>query len=131
MTEENLRSLAGQVAVITGSTRGIGAGIARKFAEHGARVVIHGLEKEQGEKSVAAIRALGGEALLVVGNLEEEAQCREVIGGALERFGRLDILVNNAGIVDRGTIETTSVALWDRIFAVNLRAPFILCQEAV
>lgn len=131
MTQDNPRSLAGQVAVVTGSTRGIGAGIAKKFAEHGARVVIHGLEKEEGEKRVAAIEALGSEALLIVGNLEDEAHCREVIRRPLERWGRLDILANNAGIVDRGTIETTTVALWDRIFAVNLRAPFILSQEAV
>ena len=131
MTQDNPRSLAGQVAVVSGSTRGIGAGIAKMFAEYGARVVIHGLEKEEGEKRVAAIEAAGGEASLITGSLEEESHCREVIRGALERWGRLDILVNNAGIVDRGTIETTSVALWDRILAVNLRAPFILCQEAV
>ncbi len=131
MAQENPRSLDGQVAVVTGSTRGIGAGIARELAGHGARVVIHGLEKEEGEARVAEIASAGGEALLITGRLEEEPHCRDVIRRALARFGRLDILVNNAGIVDRGTIETTSVALWDRIFAINLRAPFILCQEAV
>ena len=131
MTQDNPRSLAGQVAVVTGSTRGIGAGIAKTFAEQGARVVIHGLEQKEGEERVAAIKAVGGETLLITGHLEEESHCREVIRRPLERWRRLDILVNNAGIVDRGTIETTSVALWDRIFAVNLRAPFILCQEAV
>ena len=131
MTQKNSRSLDGQVAVVTGSTRGIGGGIARKFAEHGACVVVHGLEKDEGEKRVAGIKAAGGEAVLIIGHLEEESHCRDVIRRALDRFGRLDILVNNAGTVDRGNIETTSVALWDRIFAVNLRAPFILCQEAV
>jgi len=133
MTPENTRalSLAGQVAVVTGSTRGIGAGIAKKFAEHGARVAVHGLEKEEGEKQVAAIEALGSEALLVVGDLQEEAHCRDLIRRAVERFGRLDLLVNNAGVVHRGNIENTSVALWDQVLAINLRAPFILCQEAV
>lgn len=131
MTQDNPRSLEGQVAVVTGSTRGIGAGIAKTFAERGARVVVHGLEKEEGEKQVAAINALGSEALLVVADLQKETECREIIRRTLKRFGRLDILVNNAGIVDRGTIEDTSVALWDRVFAINLRAPFILCQEAV
>jgi len=125
------RSLVGQVAVVTGSTRGIGAGVARKFAEHGARVVVHGRERAGGEAMVAAIRRSRSDALLVTGDLREEAHCRAVIRQAVERFGRLDILVNNAGVVDRGNIETTSVELWDRIFAVNLRAPFILCQEAV
>jgi len=127
------RSLAGQVAVVTGSTQGIGAGIARKLAEQGARVVVHGLEiqKAQGEKLLEAIQAMGSEALLVVGDLKDEAHCRDVIKRAVERFGRLDILVNNAGVVHRGNIENTSLALWDEIFATNLRAPFILCQEAV
>jgi len=123
--------LAGQVAVVTGSTRGIGGGIALKFAEHGAKVIIHGLEKEDGEQRVAAIQAAGGEALLVLGNVRDEAHCRDVIQRALERFGQLDILVNNAGVVHRGNIENTPLALWDEILSINLRAPFILCQEAV
>src|SRR5437764_9583379 len=125
------RSLAGQVAVVTGSTRGIGAGIAKKFGEHGGGVVVHGREREQGEKVVGAIASAGGEGSLVVGDLQDEAHCRSVIRHAVERFGRLDILVNNAGVVDRGNIENTSIELWDKILAVNLRAPFILCQEAV
>jgi len=126
-------ALAGTVAVVTGSTQGIGAGIARKLAQQGARVVIHGLEKQRvgGEKVLAEIRAAGSEGALIVGDLKQEAHCREVIRLALDRFGRLDILVNNAGVVHRGNIENTSVALWDEILAVNLRAHFILCQEAV
>ena len=135
MTQEKSQrhSLAGQVALVTGSTRGIGAGIARKFAEHGACVVVHGLEKEkqEGEKVAADTQAWGSEALLVLGDLKDEAHCRTLIRRAVERFGRLDLLVNNAGVVHRGNIENTSVALWDEIFATNLRAPFILCQEAV
>jgi len=125
--------LDGQVAVVTGSAQGIGAGIARKFAEHGARVVIHGREKEHAtaEKMCAAIRELGSEAIAVLGDLRNEANCRNVVKQAIERFGRLDILVNNAGVVHRGNIENTSVELWDEIFETNLRAPFILCQEAV
>jgi NAD(P)-dependent dehydrogenase (short-subunit alcohol dehydrogenase family) len=126
-------SLAGKVAVVTGSTQGIGAGIARRLGEQGARLVVHGLEKQKagGEKVLAHLRAAGSEGLLVLGDLKEEAHCREVIRRAIEHFGRLDILVNNAGVVHRGTIENTSVALWDEILAVNLRAHFILCQEAV
>src|SRR5438093_3583220 len=133
MQEQSHRdgSLSGQVAVVTGSTRGIGAGIAKKFAEHGARVVVHGREREQGEKVVGAITSAGGEASLVVGDLRDEAHCRSVIRYAVERFGRLDILVNNAGVVDRGNIENTSIELWDELIAVTLRAPFILFQEAV
>ena len=126
-------ALAGQVAVVTGSTQGIGAGIARRFAEAGARVVIHGLESHQpqGEKLVKEFEGWGGEALLVVGDLKQETHCRDLVRRAVGRFGQLDILVNNAGIFTRGSLETTSVALWDEIFATDLRAPFILCQEAV
>lgn len=127
------RSLASRVALVTGSTRGIGAGIARAFAEHGVKVVVHGLPRHaaEGKRLVAAIRAAGGEARLVTGDLAREAFCRRLVAATLKHFGRLDILVNNAGIFPRGDILNTSVELWDRIFAVNLRAPFILAQEAV
>ena len=133
MTQRDNRLLDGQGAVVTGSAQGIGAGIARKFAEHGARVVIHGREKERAtaEKMCAAIRELGSEAIAVLGDLRSEAHCRQIVRRAIERFGRLDILVNNAGVVHRGDIENTSVELWNEIFETNLRAPFILCQEAV
>lgn len=127
------RALTGKVAVVTGSTQGIGAGIAKKFAECGARVVIHGIERQRagGENVLAAVKAAGSDAFLVLGDLKEEAHCRSTIRQAVERFGRIDILVNNAALTYRNTIEDSSVALWDEIFAVNLRAPFILCQEAV
>ena len=125
--------LAGQVAVVTGSTQGIGAGIVRQFAKAGARIVVHGLEshRPQGEKLVNEIESSGSEALLVAGDLKQEDHCRDLIRQAVHRFGQLDILVNNAGIYPRASLETTSVALWDEIFATNLRAPFILCREAI
>jgi NAD(P)-dependent dehydrogenase (short-subunit alcohol dehydrogenase family) len=135
MNEERTpdRCLAGQVAVVSGSTQGIGAGIARKLAKHGARLVVHGRERERkaGESVVAALQDSGSEATLVVGDLKVEAQCRDLIRHAIDRFGRVDILVNNAGVVHRSNIENTSIALWDEILSTNLRAPFILCQEAV
>src|SRR5579884_1586068 len=115
-------SLSGQVAVVTGSTQGIGAGIAKKFAAHGARVTLHGLEGGPGEQVLSTIREAGGDAILIKGNLIQQT---------IRHFGRIDILVNNAGIYNRSNIENTTVELWDEIFAINLRAPFILCQEAV
>jgi len=132
MGSKNL-PLSGQVAVVTGSTQGIGAGIARRFAEAGARIIIHGLESHQSqvEKLVKEIESSGVEALLVTGDLKQEAHCRDLIRRAVQGFGQLDILVNNAGIYTRASLESTTVALWDEIFATDLRAPFILCQEAV
>ena len=125
--------LAGQVAVVTGSTQGIGGGIALKLAEAGARILVHGRDSQRadGEKIVEAIEAAGSQALLVTGDLRDESHCRSIVRNALARFGRVDILVNNAGVVHRGTIEDTSTELWDEIFDINLRAPFLLCQEAV
>jgi NAD(P)-dependent dehydrogenase (short-subunit alcohol dehydrogenase family) len=127
------KPLTGQVAVVTGSTQGIGAGIALKLGVHGADVLVHGRESQRagGEKIVQAIAKAGSRAKLVTGDVRDEAHCREVVGKALEHFGRLDILVNNAGVVHRGTIEDTSRELYDEILATNLRAPFIFSQEAV
>ena len=126
-------ALTGQVAVVTGSTQGLGGGIALKLGEVGARVLVHGLDSQRagGEKIIAAIEATGSQALLVTGDLREESHCRSIVRSAVSRFGRVDILVNNAGVVHRGTIEDTSTELWDEILDVNLRAPFLLCQEAV
>jgi NAD(P)-dependent dehydrogenase (short-subunit alcohol dehydrogenase family) len=125
--------LAGQVAVVTGSTQGIGGGIALKLAAAGARILVHGRDSQRagGEKIVQAIESAGSQALLVTGDLREESHCRSIVRSATSRFGRVDILVNNAGVVHRGTIEDTSTELWDEIFDINLRAPFLLCQEAV
>ncbi len=126
-------ALLGQVAVVTGSTQGIGGGIARKLAACGMHVVVHGLEhqREGGERIVASIEAAGGQALLLTGDLQDESHCRSIVRDTLARFGRVDVLVNNAGVVHRGTIEDTRAARWDEIFAVNVRAPFLLCQEVV
>ena len=135
MSEANAAkgSLAGQVAVVTGSTQGIGGGIALKLAEAGARILMHGLESQRagGEKIVQAIEATGSQALLVTGDLRNESHCRSIVPSALTRFGRVDILVNNAAVVHRGTLEDTSTELWEEIFEVNVRAPFFLCQAAV
>jgi NAD(P)-dependent dehydrogenase (short-subunit alcohol dehydrogenase family) len=124
-------SLQDRVAIVTGSSSGIGKGIAEYLSSLGARVIVHGLEREAGEALVAKLQASGREAVFVAGDLMDEAACRGIVRGAVERFGRLDVLVNNAAMTSRGDIETATVAFWDRIMAVNLRAPFILIQESV
>jgi NAD(P)-dependent dehydrogenase (short-subunit alcohol dehydrogenase family) len=124
-------SLKAKVAVVTGSSQGIGAGIAKMFAECGARVVIHGPARENAEAVAKGICSRGAEAIAVPGDLRQEAACRRLIQEACAQFGTIDILVNNAAIYPRGNIESTPIALWDEVMATNLRAPFILCQEAV
>jgi NAD(P)-dependent dehydrogenase (short-subunit alcohol dehydrogenase family) len=124
-------SLAGKVALVTGSSRGIGSGVARSLAAAGAEVSVHGLDLEETRLSAAAIRESGGVAIALDGDLRHEADCRDLVHDTIREFGQLDILVNNAAIYPRGDVETTSVPEWDEVFAINLRAPFILCQQAI
>lgn len=123
--------LDGRVAVVTGSTSGIGRGIALHFASLGARVVIHGSSVERARAAVEQIAAAGGDAASFTGDLSDPAACRGLIGFAVERFRAIDVLVNNAGNFTRGDLESTSLELWDLIMAINLRAPFLCLQEAV
>jgi NAD(P)-dependent dehydrogenase (short-subunit alcohol dehydrogenase family) len=120
--------LDGKVVVVTGSTQGLGAAIATRAARLGAAgVVVSGRDCERGERVRAA---LGADAVFVAADLAREADCRAIVAACAERFGRVDGLVNAAGLSMRGTLDDTSVELWDRLFAVNARAPFILTQEA-
>jgi NAD(P)-dependent dehydrogenase (short-subunit alcohol dehydrogenase family) len=121
-------SLLNKVALVTGSTSGIGRGIAQRFVAGGARVVFHGLRDSERAAIGDQAEASTG---FVAGDLADVDTCRRVVRFAIDRFGGLDILVNNAGITTRGYLETASVELWDRIMHVNLRAPFLCLQEAV
>lgn len=122
-----------KIAVVTGGTQGLGAEVARLFAERGAAgLVICGRSRDKGEEKAREITGRYGTPVhFVAADLGEVADCRRVIAAADERFGRIDALVNVAAITDRGTILDTDEALFDRMFAVNTRAPFFLIQEAV
>jgi NAD(P)-dependent dehydrogenase (short-subunit alcohol dehydrogenase family) len=125
------QSLAGKIVVVTGSTQGLGAAIATRAARLGAAgVVVTGRDRERGAGVRDGLAAIGTDACFVAGDLEQEADCRAVIAACQARYGRLDGLVNAAGLSLRGTLDDTSVELWDRLFAVNVRAPFILMQAA-
>jgi NAD(P)-dependent dehydrogenase (short-subunit alcohol dehydrogenase family) len=124
-------SLDNRVALITGSTSGIGKGMAEHFASLGAHVVVHGRDRQSGTQLVEAIRSRGRDAAFLEGDLADEAVCRSLVRGAVDRFGGLDILVNNAASTSRASIESATTAFWDRMMAINLRAPFILMQEAL
>lgn len=124
--------LEGKALVVTGGTQGLGEAIARACAEAGARAVcVTGRNRDRGEQVARDLAELGCDALFVPAELAQEADCRQVVASASGRFGTLDGLVNAAGLSDRGTLEETTVALWDKLFAVNVRAPFILTQEFV
>jgi NAD(P)-dependent dehydrogenase (short-subunit alcohol dehydrogenase family) len=126
-----MASLKKKVAVITGSSSGIGRGIAEHFASLGASVVIHGLQAKEAREVADHLRISGHEATSIHGDLSKVDVCRQVVQFAVESHGGVDILVNNAGDVSRGKLEDVSVEFWDNMMAVNLRAPFLCLQEAV
>jgi len=120
--------LQGKVVLVTGSTTGIGEAIARRCVAEGARVLVHGLERDLGEKVAGS---LGEAAALQIEDLSDPEAAPRLVEAALRSFGRLDALVNNAARVERGTIETTDAAAFDRVIAVNVRAPLLLIRAAL
>jgi NAD(P)-dependent dehydrogenase (short-subunit alcohol dehydrogenase family) len=123
--------LTGKVAVVTGSTGGLGAGIANRLAAEGASVVISGRRAEAGEQVASELQRQGGQAVFVRADVSVEADCVALIGTTLERFGRLDILINNAAITPEESPGQQSVELWDQVFDTNLRGAFLCCREAI
>lgn len=125
-------SLEGKVAVVTGSTQGLGEAIANLFAERGvAGLVIAGRNAKNGARVKAALEAKGVKTLFVAADLARVEDAEKIIAAADKAFGRVDILVNAAGITDRGSIWDTQPELFDAMFAVNVRAPFFLMQHAL
>jgi NAD(P)-dependent dehydrogenase (short-subunit alcohol dehydrogenase family) len=126
-----MASLENKIALVTGSSSGIGRGIAEHFAALGARVVVHGLDPEETRAVGDRLRSAGHVAASIAADLADVEACRGVVRFAIETYGGLDVLVNNAGSVARGYIEDAPVELWNATMAVNLRAPFLCLQEAV
>jgi len=121
-----------KIALVTGSTQGIGEAVARRFASEGAAgIVVCGRNEDRGQAVEAALTRLGADAVFVPVELGDAASCTALIAATDERFGRVDVLVNAAGLSLRGSIVDTTVELWDTIFAVNVRAPFLLMQGAI
>ena len=124
--------LDGKIIIVTGGTQGVGEAVARHAAECGAGgVVICGRNQEKGKAVAASIEERDCPAVYVAADLEQEQDCRNVVRSCNERFGRVDGLVNAAADTNRGTLEETTVEFWDKLFAINVRAPFILTQEVV
>jgi len=126
-----MASLTDKIALVTGSVSGIGRGIADLFASIGAKVVVHGPDEEVARAKAEQLQADGHEAAFVAGDLADPAVCRRVVQFAVERYGGVDVLVNNAASTARGSLEESTLEFWDRMMAVNLRAPFLCLQEAV
>ena len=124
-------SFDGRYAIVTGSTQGLGEAAARLFAERGAAgLVVCGRNRARGEEVARDLSAGGCPTSFVEAELSRVADCRRIAAAADEAFGNVHALVNCAANTDRGTILDTSEDLFDRIFAVNVRAPFFLIQDA-
>jgi NAD(P)-dependent dehydrogenase (short-subunit alcohol dehydrogenase family) len=121
----------GKVCVVTGGTQGLGEATARLFAERGAEaVVIVGRNAERGTAVVKALEGLGTEAMFVQADMGNLDDVRKVIPATEKAYGKVDVLANIAALTERGTILNTSPELFDAMFAVNVRAPFFLMQDA-
>ncbi|MCP4963672.1 MAG: SDR family oxidoreductase [bacterium] len=122
----------GKVALVTGSTQGIGEAVARRMASEGAAgLVVCGRNHERGETVAASLRDMGTDAHFVPVELGDADSCKALIARTDELYGRIDVLVNAAGLSLRGSIVDTSVELWDTLMNVNVRAPFLLMQGAI
>jgi 3-oxoacyl-[acyl-carrier protein] reductase len=121
--------LEGRVALVIGAARGIGAGIAERFVEEGAGVVIADTEAAAG-KATAAELAERGPCIFTEADISAKAGAEEAVAAATERFGRLDILVQNAGIYPWTLIDDISPEEWDSVLGVNLRGTFLAAQAA-
>ena len=122
--------LAGRVAIVTGSSSGIGEAIAQELAAAGAAVVVNSRRKERAEPVANGIRSRGGRAIAVAADVCDSAQVTALVSAALEELGGLDILVNNAGAGFVAPSEELAEADWRRLIEVDLTAPFLCSQAA-
>jgi NAD(P)-dependent dehydrogenase (short-subunit alcohol dehydrogenase family) len=129
--EKIMGKLSGKVALITGGNKGIGKGIARGLAAEGARLALVARGQEDLERTARELEGKGAEVFAVAADVTNEQAVQDVFASTLARFGRLDILVNNAGAFEGGPLEELSAEAWDRVLAVNLRAPFLCTREAM
>ncbi len=124
--------LDGRIAIVTGGTQGLGEAIATDFVERGAKgIAICGRNADKGRAVAERLSKRGCKTEFVRADLSAVEDCRKVVAAADRAFGRVDVLVNAAAITDRGTIFDTSPALFDTMFAVNVRAPFFLMQDVL
>jgi gluconate 5-dehydrogenase len=126
----HLFDITGRVVIVTGGGRGLGAALARGFAEAGAKVVIGDQNGETAQASAAQIGERGGQAIAMGCDITDPRAVQALIDLAQQHFGALDVLVNNAGINIPKPVEDLSLDEWNRIVGVNLTGTFICCQAA-
>jgi NAD(P)-dependent dehydrogenase (short-subunit alcohol dehydrogenase family) len=130
LEKESSMEIRDHVAVVTGAGRGIGRGIALRFAREGAKVVLAGRTAGEGEAVAKEILAIGGEALYVRTDVTKPAEVTHLMEEAVRSFGTIDIMVNNAGVWFKEAFLEIPVEHWDQVIALNLRGTFLCSQSA-
>jgi 3-oxoacyl-[acyl-carrier protein] reductase len=126
------KKLEGKVAVVTGASKGIGAGIAKALADEGAAVVVnYSSSKEGAERVVAEIAGRGGKAVAVQGDVSKQAQIERLFAETKKAYGRLDILVNNAGVYEFSPLENVTEEQFHKHFNLNVLGLLLTTKEAV
>lgn len=134
-SHEKVPLLSGKIALVTGSSRGIGRAIALAFHQEGARVIIH-FKDDENRADAERVRETmikhgGSEPFLVQGDVTIDSDIEKIIDSAVSQFGRIDILVNNAGALSQYHVQDMPVSEWDRILSTNLRSVFMFTRLAV
>jgi NAD(P)-dependent dehydrogenase (short-subunit alcohol dehydrogenase family) len=124
------KPFTGKVALVTGSSSGIGRACARALGAQGASVVLGGRRRERLEEAARELQAAGGAALVVTGDVREDVTGPAWVASALDRFGRLDHLVNAAGVIGNGSVLETSTEEWQRVLRSNLASVFLMTRAA-
>jgi 3-oxoacyl-[acyl-carrier protein] reductase len=120
--------LAGQVAIVTGAGRNIGAEVAKLFSAEGATVAVFEMDRPRGQRTVDALAAAGGKAALFLADVSKGADVAAAVQAVVEQFGRIDILVNNVAISDNKHIFDITEEEWDRVLSVTLKSQFLMAQ---
>jgi len=120
-----------KVAIVTGAAKGIGWGIAKIFAQEGAKVAVVDWDEENGKKSAQGFRDKGGQAIFIKCDVSNEEEVKAMIQKVIDEYGRIDVLVNNAGIGVYKTVLDASSADWDRCLGVNLKGVFLCSKYAI
>lgn len=127
-----MSDFSNRVVLVTGSTKGIGYDIAKKFAECGAKVVINGSNRERLDAAREQMKKeTGAEIFAIQGAVEIEACAKKIVEETIGEFGQIDILINNVGIYPAKQIKDTGEEEWDRVMEINAKGTFLMCREAV
>ncbi|MCU0357369.1 MAG: glucose 1-dehydrogenase [Cyclobacteriaceae bacterium] len=123
--------LTGKTAIITGATSGMGKGMARRFVQEGANVILSGRDEERGKALEDELTSTGGKAVFVHGDVSNPFVNEQLVSEAIRNFDRLDIIVTNAGMLGLGSVTDISLEEWDETFRTNLYSVFYLSRYAI